>query len=81
MPHVVVKLWPGKPDQQKARLTEKITQDVMEVHRRAEARANLVFSQRQVRMFLARFSDVTPRYRQWLFRICATLMETAGQYA
>jgi 4-oxalocrotonate tautomerase len=31
MPHVIVKLWPGKSDQQKARLAEKITQDVIEV--------------------------------------------------
>lgn len=62
-------------------LTHEEAQEVMEVHRRAEARANLIFSQRQVRVFLARFSNVTPRYRQWLFRICATLMETAGQYA
>ncbi len=56
-------------------------QGVMEVHRRAEARANLVFSQRQVRVFLARFGDAAPKTRQWLFRICATIMEVAGQYA
>ena len=31
MPHVIVKLWPGKSEQQKARLAEKITKDVMEV--------------------------------------------------
>jgi len=31
MPHVIVKLWPGKPEAQKARLAEKIAQDVMEV--------------------------------------------------
>ena len=31
MPHVIVKLWPGKSEQQKARLAEKITRDVMEV--------------------------------------------------
>src|SRR5881392_3625885 len=31
MPHVIVKLWPGKSEQQKARLAEKITQDVMDV--------------------------------------------------
>ena len=31
MPHVIVKLWPGKSEQQKARLAEKIAQDVMEV--------------------------------------------------
>jgi 4-oxalocrotonate tautomerase len=31
MPHVIVKLWPGKSEAQKARLAEKITRDVMEV--------------------------------------------------
>jgi 4-oxalocrotonate tautomerase len=31
MPHVIVKLRPGKSDQQKARLAEKITKDVMDV--------------------------------------------------
>ena len=31
MPHVIVKLWPGKSESQKARLAEKIVQDVMEV--------------------------------------------------
>jgi hypothetical protein len=31
MPHVIVKLWPGKSDQQKARLAGKIAKDVMEV--------------------------------------------------
>jgi 4-oxalocrotonate tautomerase len=30
MPHVIVKLWPGKSEAQKARLAEKITRDVME---------------------------------------------------
>jgi 4-oxalocrotonate tautomerase len=31
MPHVIVKLWPGKSDAQKTRLAENITRDVMEV--------------------------------------------------
>jgi len=31
MPHVIVKLWPGKSDQQKKRLAEAITKDVMTV--------------------------------------------------
>jgi 4-oxalocrotonate tautomerase len=31
MPHVIVKLWPGKTPTQKKRLAEKIAQDVMEV--------------------------------------------------
>ena len=31
MPHVIVKLWPGKSEQQKTRLTEEIVKDVMKV--------------------------------------------------
>ena len=30
MPHVIVKLWPGKSEQQKNRLAEAIVRDVME---------------------------------------------------
>ena len=30
MPHVIVKLWPGKTEAQKKRLAEKIAQDVMD---------------------------------------------------
>ncbi|HVO61709.1 MAG TPA: tautomerase family protein [Terriglobales bacterium] len=31
MPHVIVKLWPGKTEEQKTRLAEAITKDVMEI--------------------------------------------------
>jgi len=31
MPHVIVKLWPGKSEEQKARLSEEIVKDVMAV--------------------------------------------------
>jgi 4-oxalocrotonate tautomerase len=31
MPHVIVKPWPGKSEQQKTRLTEAIVKDVMNV--------------------------------------------------
>jgi rubrerythrin len=62
-------------------LTRREARGVMEVHRRAEARANLLFSQRQVRAFLAKFGRATPRHRRWLYHICATVMETAGHYA
>jgi len=31
MPHVIVKLWPGKSERQKARLAEEIAKDVMDV--------------------------------------------------
>ncbi len=31
MPHVTVKLWPGKCEQQKTQLAEEITTDIMNV--------------------------------------------------
>ena len=31
MPHVIVKLWPGKSERQKTRLAEEIVKDVMSV--------------------------------------------------
>ena len=31
MPHVIVKLWPGKSEQQKEQLADRITKDVMAV--------------------------------------------------
>lgn len=31
MPHILVKLWPGKSEQQKRRLAERVTKDVMDV--------------------------------------------------
>lgn len=31
MPHVIVKLWPGKSERQKAQLADRITQAVMDV--------------------------------------------------
>lgn len=50
---------------------------VLEVHRRAEARANLLFSSRQVRDYLRRFSDAVPRNRRLVYRFCAVAMEAA----
>jgi 4-oxalocrotonate tautomerase len=31
MPHIIVKLWPGKTEEQKQELADRITRDVMEV--------------------------------------------------
>ena len=36
MPHVIVKLWPGKSEQQKTQLAERIAKDVMSVLRYGE---------------------------------------------
>ena len=36
MPHVIVKLWPGKSERQKTHLAERIVEDVMSVLRYGE---------------------------------------------
>jgi hypothetical protein len=51
--------------------------DVLEVHRRGEARANLSFSARQVRSFLERFSPHVGVRHALLYRASASMMEVA----
>ena len=45
MPHVIVKLWPGKSDQQKTRLAEKIAKDVMDVLNYGEETVSVGFKE------------------------------------
>jgi 4-oxalocrotonate tautomerase len=45
MPHVIVKLWPGKSEQQKERPAEKIAQDVMEVLKYGEESVSVGFEE------------------------------------
>ena len=47
MPHVIVKLWPGKSEQQKARLAAKIAEDVMEVLNYGEESVSVGFEEIQ----------------------------------
>jgi hypothetical protein len=53
---------------------------IMDTHLRVESKANLCFSQKQVRIFLERFSTHIPKHRAFLYRVCQMLMEGAGQY-
>jgi len=45
MPHVIVKLWPGKSERQKARLAEEIVKDVMDVLRYGEESVSVAFEE------------------------------------
>jgi len=45
MPHVIVKLWPGKSNHQKTQLAERITKDVMEVFDYGEASVSVAFEE------------------------------------
>ncbi len=45
MPHVIIKLWPGKSEQQKKQLAERITQDIMEVLRYGDESVSVAFEE------------------------------------
>jgi 4-oxalocrotonate tautomerase len=45
MPHIVVKLWPGKSEEQKARLAEKIVKDAVEILEKPEAAFSVAFEE------------------------------------
>lgn len=45
MPHVIVKLWPGKSEQQKIRLAEAIARDVMDVLHYGEDSVSVAFEE------------------------------------
>ena len=45
MPHVVVKLWPGKSEQQKTRLAGEIVKDVMAVLHHGEESVSLAIEE------------------------------------
>ena len=45
MPHVIVKLWPGKSDEQKQRLAERIVKDVMDVLRYGDESVSVGFEE------------------------------------
>jgi hypothetical protein len=62
-------------------LAREEADEIMEAHRRAEAKANLAFSERQVRSFLRRFPANGSRGNRMLYRIGAMIMEEAARYA
>lgn len=45
MPHVIVKLWPGKTERQKKQLAERITQDVMDVLNYGDESVSVAFEE------------------------------------
>lgn len=45
MPHVIVKLWPGKSERQKASLADKIAKDVMDVFSYGEESVSVGFEE------------------------------------
>jgi 4-oxalocrotonate tautomerase len=49
MPHVVVKLWPGKSEEQKTRLAEAITKDIMEILHYGEKSVSVAMEEIELR--------------------------------
>ena len=52
MPHIVVKLWPGKSEQQKTRLAEAITKNVMEILHYGDDSVSVAFEEVKSRAWL-----------------------------
>jgi 4-oxalocrotonate tautomerase len=48
MPQVIVKLWPGKSEQQKTRLAAAITKDVMDVLQDSDESVSVAFEEIKV---------------------------------
>ena len=61
MPHVIVKLWPGKSESQKARLAEKIVQDVMEALDYGKESSPSPWKKSNRRIGQSRFMSLTSR--------------------
>lgn len=60
-------------------LTRRQAQDVLDTHRRAEAKANLEFSIRLLRTFLDRFDSGIRGHQKLLFRVCQFIMQGANR--
>jgi len=60
-------------------LTRRRAGEVLDAHRRAEAKANVRFSRMQMRSFLRAFAQHVPRRRRVLYRVCGALMEGADR--
>jgi 4-oxalocrotonate tautomerase len=58
MPHVTVKLWPGKSERQKARLSVAIVKDVMNVLNYGEESVSVAISFARARGSSARICDL-----------------------
>ena len=80
MPHVIVKLWPGKSEEQKSQLAEEITQSAMRTLKYGEEPVSVAFEKCKPRTGLQRCTGPTswkttgsstrdPAIRYELFRI------------
>jgi hypothetical protein len=60
-------------------LTRSEARDVLDAHRRAEAKANVRFSTKQMQHFLRAHAGAVPKRRRALYRVCGALMEGADR--
>jgi 4-oxalocrotonate tautomerase len=59
VPHVIVTLWAGKSEQQKTRLAEAITRDVMEILYYGDESFYVAFEEGEISRWAARFKCPT----------------------
>jgi len=61
MPHVIVKLWPGKSEEQKKRLAEAITRNVMDTLHYGEKSVSVAMEEITPADWWRRYTDLTSR--------------------
>jgi len=59
MPHVIVKLWPGKSEQQKNRLAEAIIKDIMDILHYGEESVSVAIEESNLRIGSRRSTSPT----------------------
>ena len=66
MPHVIVKLWPGKSEQQKTRLAEAITKNVMDILQYGRESVSVAMGEVQPQDWVARVDkpDIKERWNE-----------------
>jgi 4-oxalocrotonate tautomerase len=69
MPHVIVKLWPGKSEHQKARLAEKIVEDVTTVLNYGEESVSVAFEEVKPQDWAEKvYKPDIVRNSEWLYK-------------
>jgi 4-oxalocrotonate tautomerase len=68
MPHVIVKLWPGKSDAQKQRLADLITQNVIDVLHYGDESVSVAFEEIPAAQWKKKVYDDLLRHPEILYK-------------
>ncbi len=81
MPHVIVKMWPGKSEQQKARLAELITKDITDILQYGEHSVSVAMEEITPEEWADKVyrTDIEPKWNQ-LYKEPGYTVEADGSF-